>query len=93
MNYSGIIAIIICLHESACRKGEEWKKIRSGAAKQVVPRRVYNFVEPLSVIAEELMCHMGSLKDESGNVHDIRHEVLKWAFQGQMLIFITGSLQ
>ena len=61
-----------------------WKKTRSNAAKQVVPRRVANFVEPLSIIAEELLSHLESIQDESGNVQDIGDELLKWGFQGEM---------
>ncbi len=59
---------------------EVWKKIRSSASKQVVPRRVGNFVEPLCDIADELLEHLESTRKESGN--DIRPEVNKWAFQG-----------
>ena len=65
-----------------CRKGKEWKRTRSNASKQVVPRRVGNFVEPLSVIANELLSYLEAIKDESGTVADITPECLKWAFQG-----------
>lgn len=64
------------------RKGAVWKEIRSAAAKQVIPRRVYNFVEPLAIIAEEFLAHLESILDESGNIQDIRPELHKWAFQG-----------
>ena len=65
-----------------CSSGEEWKKIRSAASKQVIPRRVGNFVEPLSDIADEFVAHLGAIKDESGNVYDLQPELDKWAFQG-----------
>ena len=64
-------------------QGEEWRKIRSNATKQVIPRRVANFVEPLSVIAEELLSHLEALQDEGGNVQDVSPELSKWAFQGR----------
>ena len=64
------------------RKGELWKTSRSNAAKQVVPRRVGNFVEPLSVFADELLSHLEKVKDESGTVQNIGQELSKWAFQG-----------
>ncbi len=62
-----------------------WKKIRSSASKQVVPRRVGNFVEPLCDIADELLEHLESTRIESGN--DIRPEVNKWAFQGMSILY------
>ncbi len=67
------------------RNGEVWKKTRSNAAKQVVPRRVGNFVEPLCVVADQLLSHLETLQDESGNVEDIRSDLYKWAFQGSII--------
>lgn len=63
--------------------GELWKRYRSNASRQVVPRRVANFVEPLCVIAEGLLSHLETLQDEDGNVQDITPEMYKWAFQGK----------
>ena len=51
----------------------------------MIPRRVGNFVGPLSDIADGLLSHLESIKDESGNVHDIRPQLNKWAFQGKMI--------
>ena len=65
-----------------CSNKEDWKRTRSNAAKQVVPRRVNNFVEPLCTVAEQLLAHWEILQDESGNVPDIRFDLYKWAFQG-----------
>ena len=48
----------------------------------MIPRRVANFVEPLAIVAEELLSHLESIQDESGNVQDIGPELYKWAFQG-----------
>jgi cytochrome P450 len=69
-----------------CSNGEVWKSYRSNAAKQVIPRRVGNFVEPLSVIAEELLSHLETLQDEEGNVQDLTGEIYKWAFQGEEIL-------
>ena len=66
-------------------KDEEWKQTRSNAAKQVVPRRVGNFVEPLCDIAEEFLSHLETIQDEVGNIQDIAPEMNKWAFQGEAL--------
>ena len=71
--------------------GEVWKKIRSTASKQVIPRRVGNFVEPLSDIADEFLAHLESIKDEFGNVDDIRPELSKWSFQGSKYQVIRGA--
>ena len=73
-------------------KGEDWKKIRSNAAKQVMPRRVRNFVEPLCDIAEELHSHLESIQDEAGDVQDIALEMNKWAFQGTIITYIPMGL-
>lgn len=59
-----------------------WKRFRSNASKQVTPRRVGNFVEPLCDVAVKLLSHLESIRDESGGVQDIRPELHKWAFQG-----------
>ena len=72
-----------------CSRGEEWRKIRSNATKQVIPRRVANFVEPLSVIAEELLSHLEALQDEGGNVKDVSPELNKWAFQGELVHWLS----
>ena len=42
-----------------------------------------NFVEPLSIIADNLLSHLESIQDKSGVVQDIAPECLKWAFQGK----------
>ena len=42
-----------------------------------------NFVGPLSDIADELLAHLDTIKDKSGNVLDMRPELNKWAFQGR----------
>ena len=68
--------------------GKVWKRSRSLAAKQVVPRRIGNFVEPLADIAGNFMEHLESLMDRSGTVADVAPEVNKWAFQGAHSIAI-----
>ena len=62
-----------------------WKKTRSNAAKQVVPRQVSNFVEPLCTVAEQLLAHWETIQDESGSIADIRSDLYKWAFQGTLI--------
>ena len=72
-------------HGNLCfRNGAIWKSGRVNASKQIVPRRVANFVEPLCVIAENLLSHLETLQDEAGNVKDITPEMYKWAFQGRI---------
>ncbi len=82
---SSIFLLDIAKHFLFYSNGEVWKEIRSSASKQVVPRRVGNFVEPLCDIADELLEHLESTRKESGN--DIRPEVNKWAFQGMSILY------
>jgi len=62
------------------------------SAKQIVPRRVGNFVEPLSIISEELMSHLDRIKDDSGNIEDVKPELYKWAFQGACIVSLLSYL-
>ena len=71
--------LLLFLH---ARAGEVWKKTRSSAAKQIIPRRVGNFVEPLCEITEDFLDHLETKMDDSGNVADMPPEINKWAFQG-----------
>ena len=48
----------------------------------MIPRRVRNYAEPLSGIADDLIRHLESIQDESGNVQDVSPELIKWAFKG-----------
>ena len=57
----------------------------------MIPRRVGNFVEPLSDIADEFLAHLESIKDKFGNVDDIRPELSKWSFQGSKYQVIRGA--
>jgi hypothetical protein len=75
------LVLLKCLFHT-CRKGDVWMSSRSKAAKQVIPRRVANFVGPLCVIAEDLLAHLETLQDEAGDVEDVGAELYKWAFQG-----------
>ena len=72
-----------------CRDGPEWKKIRSAAAKQIMPRRVNNFITPLNEIADEFLQHVARIRNKEGYVEGIQTAVEKWAFQGKFDHFIT----
>lgn len=63
--------------------GPEWKNIRVNAGNQILPRRVANFTEPLAIVADELIEHLERIKDENGNVQNMRPELQKWAFKGK----------
>ena len=72
---------VLCI---TCSTGEVWKQYRSDTAKQVIPRRVRNFVEPLCVVTEDLLSYLETLQDEVGNVQDIVPELNKWGFQSTL---------
>lgn len=61
--------------------GPEWKRIRSAAAKQVVPRRVGNFTTPLNEI-NELLQYVARIRNKDGYVENIGSVLDMWAFQG-----------
>ena len=65
------------------RDGAEWKRIRSAAAKQVIPRRVGNFVSPLNEIADDFLQYVAGIRNKEGYVEDIKIVMDKFAFQGE----------
>ena len=73
------------------RGDEEWKKIRTSASKQVVPRRVGNFVSPMCDIADDFIDHLEKVMDEHGDISDMLPEVAKWTFQSKYNISLIMS--
>ena len=67
------------------RYGPEWKRIRSAAAKQVVPRRVGNFTAPLNEINDELLQYVARIRNKDGYVENIGSVLDMWAFQGKYI--------
>ena len=64
--------------------GEEWKRIRSAAKKQIIPRRVGNFTPTLSNFAEQFGNHLYSIRSPEGYVMDVQAQVMKYAFQSEI---------
>ncbi len=62
---------------------EEWKRLRSLASKQIAPRRVRNFVDPMCDIVDDFIGHLEGIMDDQGNIADIPPEVSKWTFQSK----------
>lgn len=77
-NFRQFLSIVTVLSS----KGDEWKRIRSASNKQILPRRVANFVPPLCDIADALMEQLKKQRDEEETISDVRDFITKWSFQG-----------
>ena len=62
--------------------GEEWKRIRSAASKQIVPRRVANYAPGLCEIGDSFVEYIRHKRGPDGYVEDVHSANVKWAFQG-----------
>eukprot|EP00731_Ephydatia_muelleri_P017926 Em0010g1024a len=63
-------------------KGEEWKRIRSSASKQIVPRRVANYTPGLCEIGDVFVEYIRRKRRPDGYLEDVYSALMKWAFQG-----------
>ena len=63
-------------------KGEEWKRLRSSASKQIVPRRVANYAPGLCEIGDGFVEYIRRKRRPDGYLEDVYSAVTKWAFQG-----------
>eukprot|EP00731_Ephydatia_muelleri_P038436 Em0760g2a len=66
----------------AFTKGEEWKRIRSSASKQIVPRRVANYAPGLCEIGDGFVEYIRRKRGHDGYLEDVSSALTKWAFQG-----------
>ena len=66
-------------------KGEEWKRIRSSASKQIVPRRVANYAPGLCEIGDGFVEYIRRKRGHDGYLEDVSSALTKWAFQGLLL--------
>ena len=60
----------------------DWKRLRSAMTKQVTPRRVTHFTEPLSLVSDSLCEHIRITRDANGWMTDIAHPMQNWATRG-----------
>ena len=67
---------------SSYSKDEEWKRIRSSASKQIVPRRVANYAPGLCEVADDFVEYIRCKKGSDGYLEDVYSALMKWAFQG-----------
>ena len=65
-------------------EGEEWKRIRSAAKKQIIPRRVGNFAPTLSKFADQFANHLYSIRNPEGYVTDVQAQVNNYTLQGEI---------
>ena len=61
---------------------DDWKRLRSAMTKQVTPRRVTHFIEPLSLVSDSLCEHIRNTRDANGWMTDIAHPMQNWAARG-----------
>eukprot|EP00731_Ephydatia_muelleri_P017870 Em0010g968a len=66
----------------AFSKDEEWKRIRSSASKQIVPRRVANYAPGLCEVADDFVEYIRCKRGSDGYLEDVYSALMKWAFQG-----------
>ncbi|KAL5469466.1 hypothetical protein EMCRGX_G030723 [Ephydatia muelleri] len=62
--------------------GKEWKRIRSSASKQIVPRRVANYAPGLCEIGDGFVEYVRRKRGPDGYLEDVSSALVKWAFQG-----------
>ena len=74
-------------------EGEEWKRIRSAAKKQIIPRRVGNFAPTLSKFAEQFGNHLYSIRNPEGYVMDVQTQVNNYTLQGEIKYMHASNLQ
>ena len=70
----------------------DWKRLRSAMTKQVTPRRLAHFTEPLAAVSDSLCDHMINTRDSEGWVSDIWQPMQRWALKGTMKIIFTQEL-
>ena len=63
-------------------KGEEWKRLRSSASKQIVPRRVANYAPGLCEVGDDFVEYIRRKRRPDGYLEDVYSALMKWAFQG-----------
>ena len=71
------------------RAGEEWKKLRSGASRQVTPRRVGNYTSTMCELASDFADHLVAVRNDDCIVRSIQDELMKFAFRGMTQIIIV----
>ena len=67
--------------------GKEWKRIRSSASKQMIPRRVASFTASMNELSREFTDHLAAVALRGGgNIDDVTEEVSKFALQGNNIL-------
>ena len=62
--------------------GAEWRRLRSALSKQIIPRRVANFIPSFYAVSDALCIHLANQRNEADWVDDV-HDILgKWALKG-----------
>ena len=70
-HYSFHLPLPLCLAVNVlcnCSGGKEWKRIRSAASKQIVPRRVASLTSSINELSQEFTDHLASVANRLGVV-------------------------
>ena len=59
--------------------GENWRRLRTAMAKQVIPRRLANFTSALYSVSDDLCSHLTSIRNQDGVVANIWPSMQNWA--------------
>ena len=70
----------------------DWKRLRSAMTKQVTPRRLTHFTEPLSAVSDSLCDHMINTRDSEGWVSDIWQPMQRWALKGTTKVVFNEDM-
>ena len=70
----------------------DWKRLRSAMTKQVTPRRVTHFTEPLSLVSDSLCEHIRNTRDANGWMTDIWRPMQNWALRGTTKIVFDEDI-
>ncbi len=70
----------------------EWKRLRSAMTKQVTPRRVTHFTQPLCTVADSLCEHIKNTRDANGWMEDMWRPMLNWAMSGIVKVIFDEDL-
>ena len=71
---------------------DDWKRLRSAMTKQVTPRRITHFTEPLSLVSDSLCEHIRNTRDANGWMTDIWRPMQNWALRGTTKIVFDEDI-
>ena len=62
--------------------GAAWRKLRSTMSRQIVPRKIANYIPGLCKVSEDLCDHLAAQRNTDGWVDDVFDATGKWSLKG-----------